>query len=95
METCCPTPARLPWHDGRHASGAGTTTRLDAGRAYPVRAAARIRCLAGDVWITQEGNPRDIVLARGGEFVPARRGKIVVQALSDDAAIRVVGVVGG
>ena len=94
METCFPTRTRLPWAGERLESDAGNTMRLELNRAYPVRGAVRIRCLTGNVWVTQEGNPSDVVLARGEEFVPSPRGQIVVQALSEDAAIRLVGVGG-
>ena len=47
-----------------------------------------IRCLAGYVWITQEGRAEDTVLGPGGLCVVAGEGKAVVQAL-EDAIIRV------
>jgi hypothetical protein len=42
-----------------------------------------IRAIAGDVWITQAGNERDVILVKGDVFTPARRGRVVVQALTD------------
>ena len=41
-----------------------------------------IRCLAGTLWVTQEGDSRDHVLAAGEEFVIESTGVIVVQAFT-------------
>lgn len=45
--------------------------------------ALRIRCLAGYVWITQEGRAEDTVVGAGGLCVVPGEGKAVVQALED------------
>jgi len=50
--------------------------------------ALRVRCLAGYVWITQEGRAEDTVVGAGGLCVVPGEGKAVVQAL-EDAIIRV------
>ena len=54
----------------------------DFDRALP------IRCVSGNVWLTQEGRAEDIVLAAGGLARVAGEGKLIVQAL-EDAVIRV------
>ena len=41
-----------------------------------------IRCLSGTLWVTQEGDGRDHVLAAGDEFVIESTGVIVVQAFT-------------
>ncbi|MGH7214489.1 MAG: DUF2917 domain-containing protein [Tepidisphaeraceae bacterium] len=41
-----------------------------------------VRVIAGEVWVTQENDDRDYVLSAGREFVPGRKGKVVVQALT-------------
>src|SRR5438552_2643960 len=43
---------------------------------------ARIDCLGGRIWITEEGGTDDIVLEAGESFDVARAGVAVVQALS-------------
>ena len=59
--------------------------RLEAGtvRSFDPAHACLVRALSGGVWVTQAGNPFDVILAPGERFVAARRGKIVVQALED------------
>ena len=54
----------------------------DAGRVVEVR------CVAGAVWITQEGNADDMVLSAGERLDIHGDGKLIVQALAD-AVIRI------
>jgi hypothetical protein len=42
-------------------------------------------CLEGTVWITQEGDPRDIILGSAQAFALDRKGVAVVYALKDAA----------
>jgi hypothetical protein len=42
-----------------------------------------VHCLSGQLWITQAGDGRDIILLAGESFTPAAKGRVVVQALSD------------
>jgi hypothetical protein len=42
-----------------------------------------VRCLVGELWITQSGDARDVVLQAGETFEPAPKGQVVVQALTD------------
>lgn len=44
--------------------------------------AMEIRCEDGQLWVTQAGNERDVVLLAGETFVPAPKGRVVVQALT-------------
>ena len=48
----------------------------------------KIECLAGCLWITHDGDPKDIVLRAGESYVPDRHSRLLVQAL-EDAQLRV------
>jgi hypothetical protein len=50
--------------------------------------ALQVRCVSGNVWLTQEGRAEDIVIGPGGMCVVPGYGKVVVQAL-DDAVVRI------
>jgi hypothetical protein len=58
---------------------------LDKGRVRHVRVAPgrRVECLSGSIWITQDGDPRDIVLAAGEAFDFDRRGDALLSAFAD------------
>lgn len=43
-------------------------------------AGVTVTACAGDVWITEEDSPRDVVLAPGESFTLARPGLAIVQA---------------
>jgi hypothetical protein len=56
---------------------------LDAREILTVRdgRGARVVCLSGVVWITQEGDLRDVVLRGGASFVLDRPGTALVTAV--------------
>jgi hypothetical protein len=47
----------------------------------------KLRCLSGQVWITQPGDFMDHLLAAGREFVITRSGRVVIQALTQEASL--------
>ena len=56
---------------------------LEPHSVLPVREArgARLQCIDGAVWITEEGNPHDVVLEHGEAHALADDGRTVVQAM--------------
>jgi hypothetical protein len=55
----------------------GQTARFDDRRGLT------ISCGSGELWITQSGDARDIILVKGQRFVLDRDGRAVVEALAD------------
>ena len=47
------------------------------------RAGDRIECVGGVLWITQDGDPRDIVLQDGDAFDFDRAGDALLSAFAD------------
>ena len=47
----------------------------------------RVDCVDGHAWITIDGDPRDIVLARGESFVVDSTAPVIVHALQGPAAV--------
>lgn len=44
---------------------------------------ASVRCLLGSLWLTQDGDPRDIVLTPGDSFTLDRDGMAIIFATAD------------
>ena len=63
----------------------GTVVSLDAREAVtlPGIRGATLRVTQGTLWLTQEGDPNDIVLRAGDNFVVESAGVTVVEALGD------------
>lgn len=64
------------------------TLTLQPGRALALDAACgtRVVCIDGALWLTQDGEAGDLVLAAGHSWTARRSGRIVVQALRTRAA---------
>lgn len=60
---------------------------LEKGRIRRVPAALgrRVECLSGSLWITQDGDARDIVLAPGESFEFDHTGDALISALADSS----------
>ena len=43
----------------------------------------RVECVTGALWVTQDGDPRDIVLEPGDSFAFDQRGDALISALDD------------
>ena len=67
-------PASIPLHSSR-------PVRLQNGFGR------RITVIEGNVWVTQDGDPRDIVLRPGDDFRFDRPVDAVISALGGDARI--------
>lgn len=61
----------------------------DEARRFTPRAGTTVTVLRGQVWLTQEGDDLDRVLAPGDVLEFAHDGLVVVQPLDDRALIRV------
>jgi hypothetical protein len=61
------------------------TRLLGKGRIRHLHADAgrRVECLSGSLWITQDGDRRDIVLGAGEGFDFDRRGDALLSAFAD------------
>lgn len=64
-------------------------TRLQRRQTFRLRArrGERIECQSGELWITQDGDPRDVVLGPRECFTLDRAGTAVVSALKDAAFV--------
>ncbi len=59
----------------------GESTRIADGVGFEVK------CLHGNLWITQHGDLEDRIIGRGESFVLARPGLSLVTALGDPALL--------
>jgi hypothetical protein len=48
-----------------------------------------VRCLTGSVWLTLDGDNRDIVLSAGAEHRCDRNSMLLIQAIGGDARLRI------
>lgn len=44
---------------------------------------ASVRCLLGSLWLTQDGDPRDVVLTAGESFTLDRDGLAIIYATAE------------
>ena len=64
-------------------------TRLAKGKLQRLQDSRglRVLCLGGTLWLTQEGDPRDIILEAGDEFVIDHDGASFLSALADSSVL--------
>jgi ferric-dicitrate binding protein FerR (iron transport regulator) len=76
--------AAARWLRRRARTAAAIQLDLVDGAAWSVRAGrggALVRCQAGSVWLTREGDPQDRVLGPGQPFRSAGPGRLALLAL--------------
>jgi hypothetical protein len=44
---------------------------------------ATVTCVAGHLWVTQDGDPRDHILGAGQSYTIRAHGRVTVQALAE------------
>lgn len=49
-----------------------------------------VTCMRGHVWITQSGDPRDVLLAAGDSYACERDTYTIIQAIDRDAEILLI-----
>jgi hypothetical protein len=49
-----------------------------------------VACLAGTLWITHDGDCRDVILTAGCRHRCDRNTRLIVQALADGARVRIL-----
>lgn len=61
--------------------------RLAGGESasYDNAAGRVLCCLAGSLWITHDGDPRDVIVEAGGSYRVTRRERMIVHALREGA----------
>lgn len=67
----------------RTAPAPGALHELQKGATLVIErpAGVELKCLCGNVWITHDGDPRDVVLSPGGSYRADRDSRMLVHAL--------------
>jgi DUF2917 family protein len=62
---------------------------IDQTRPVSVRipVGSAVHCITGQVWLTQEGLPDDVVLVAGEKFVARQKGVIVMNGIRESALV--------
>jgi len=84
LDAMCARCEEMDTHSTPRAS-----VNLDAGVAMTLRDSAGkgVAVLGGKVWITQQGDPRDIFIDRNESFIFDRPGLALVQAMADSTLL--------
>lgn len=83
-----PSRASRSPHLGSMATPAAELT-IDHGTCHSIHRPQGkvVRCLEGGLWITHDGDQRDVVLLAGQEYVSKGHGRMLLYGLSDALAI--------
>jgi hypothetical protein len=73
------------------AAASGAQHKLAAGRVLRVQRplGQTVRCLQGSVWLTFDGDRRDVVLSAGAVHRCDRNSLLLVTAVGGDACLRI------
>jgi len=71
------TTMNIQVHQGKLQLARNDHVEVIDGRGFSMR------CLFGSLWVTQDGDPRDIVLVPGESFTLDRDGVAIVYATAD------------
>jgi len=91
MNTSLPVANFREWITRQSQPLAGMATRVLGKRetaARNLRTGQAVQCLKGVIWVTLEGEAGDVVLRAGERHVPAKPGRVVVEALEGASAVR-------
>jgi hypothetical protein len=85
-----PCPGDLRANSAMRAASDSGVPGLHKGAivAVPCPLQHEIACLRGSLWITHDGDPKDVVLEAGQSYRSDRRARMLIQAL-EDAYVRV------
>jgi outer membrane usher protein FimD/PapC len=73
---------------GMDSSLDSAARQLNTGNLLKLQAGGvQLAVVRGLVWITQEGDPRDLFLSAGGTLILDRRGIALVEAVKDTALV--------
>ncbi len=87
------TTARLPGTSRQRASWIVPTPHpvhtVDKGAILVVLnpSGKTVTCVRGCLWITQDGDPKDVVIAAGDSYTLDRAGRMLVSALEDSSVM--------
>jgi hypothetical protein len=77
-------PTMLPFFAST-LQASSPATPLQRRQTFQLRArrGERIECRTGQLWVTQDGDPRDVILQAGQSFILDRAGAALISALEE------------
>ncbi|WP_035612054.1 DUF2917 domain-containing protein [Haloferula sp. BvORR071] len=86
MNALIPITGLWKWIVGRPSVGAAASVIRLERRALERRAlcpGGKLQCLRGMLWITVDGDERDVILREGATYATERRIHVMIEALED------------